>query len=69
MELSTRTLADVYDGLTAPFTMEVIELKPGALTNTLAKIGIKSSFRLADRFWQGFGSPPSKPVPRNPVAV
>ena len=37
MEPATLTLADVYDGLTAPFAPEVIELKPGALTKDKTK--------------------------------
>ena len=37
METPTLTLAEVYDGLTAPFAPEVIELKPGALTKDKTK--------------------------------
>ena len=37
METATLTLAEVYDGLTAPFPPQVIELKPGAVTKDKTK--------------------------------
>ena len=37
METATLTLAEVYDGLTAPFPPHVIELKPGAVTKDKTK--------------------------------
>ncbi len=35
--MDTLTLADVYQGLTAPFAPQVIELKPGAVTKDKTK--------------------------------
>ena len=37
METTTLTLVEVYEGLTAPFPLQVIELKPGAVTKDKTK--------------------------------